>query len=104
MIWFAPDRKTAGYDIGCTALFVSWRMEMERALPKSGTAALERRLGGMTSTDDIPLDSPPSQTGRAITPKDGGSRRKVGPESEVRGGPEATDERLDDPEGHRTPR
>jgi hypothetical protein len=58
----------------------------------------------MTPPDDIPLDAPPSQTERTIAPKDGESRRKVGPESEVRGGPEATEERLDDLEGHRIPR
>ena len=54
----------------------------------------------MTQMDDIPLDTTTSQTERAITPKDDGARRKVGPESEVRGGPEAADETLDD-EGHR---
>ena len=71
-----------------------------------GTAALARRLEIMAPPDDIPLDTPPSQTERAIAPKDGGSRRKVAPESEVRGGPEATEERLDDPKGdvHRVPR
>jgi hypothetical protein len=51
----------------------------------------------MAPPDDIPLDTPYSETERAIPPKRGGSRRKVGPESEVRGGPEATEERLDEP-------
>ncbi len=76
---------------------------MERAFPESGTAASTRCLSSMTPPDDIPLDSPPSQTERTIVPKDGGSHRKIGPESEVRGGPEATEERLDDSERHRIP-
>jgi hypothetical protein len=44
--------------------------------------------------DDIPIDRTAGQTERAISQKDGGSRPKVGPESEVRGGPEAPEQDL----------
>lgn len=50
----------------------------------------------MTPPDDIPLDKTPSQTERPITPEDSATRRKVGPESEVRGGPEAPEDPNDD--------
>ena len=61
-------------------------------------------LSFMTPMDDIPPDTTASQTERAITPKNNGrARRAVSPESEVRGGPEAADETLDDASkaGHR---
>jgi hypothetical protein len=48
--------------------------------------------------DDIPFDTTTSQTERPVAPKDEAQRRKVGPESEVRGGPEAADETLDKPQ------
>ena len=48
----------------------------------------------MTPPDDIPLDPTSSQTERPIAPKD---RREIGPESEVRGGPEAPGDKKDDP-------
>lgn len=56
--------------------------------------------------DDIPLDTNASKTERAVSPKNDTPRRKVGPESEVRGGPEATEEPLDDtrPDRQRVPR
>jgi hypothetical protein len=47
-------------------------------------------------TDDIPNETPSSQTERSIKPGEGTSRRSIGPESETRGGPEAADETLDD--------
>jgi len=50
--------------------------------------------------DDIPFETTTSESAnegqRPIPPKDGGSRRTVGPESEVRGGPEAADDSLND--------
>jgi hypothetical protein len=61
----------------------------------------------MVPPDDIPLDPPAgettSETGGGVRPKDESPRRKVGPESEVRGGPEAIDKTLDDsdPQGGR---
>lgn len=48
------------------------------------------------ASDDIPLGKPSSQTEQAIPSKNDGPRRTAGPESEVRGGPEATEEPLDD--------
>jgi hypothetical protein len=60
--------------------------------------------GSMTPPDDIPLDPPAGESEGPSKPKGGGSRRTVGPESEVRGGPEAPDAELDDREkdrGHR---
>ena len=48
--------------------------------------------------DDIPLDTTTSQTERPFAPTNEAQRRKVGPESEVRGGTEAADETLDQPQ------
>jgi hypothetical protein len=50
----------------------------------------------MCPADDIPLDNPNSPDERADSPKPAEPRREVGPESEVRGGPEASDDQLDD--------
>ena len=50
----------------------------------------------MAPPDDIPLVTTTSQTERATAK---GARPQVGPESEVRGGPEAADETLDETEG-----
>jgi hypothetical protein len=50
----------------------------------------------MAPPDDIPLDPPAGETEGGEPPKDGPPRRKVGPESEVRGGPEAADQSLDE--------
>ncbi len=53
--------------------------------------------------DDIPVDITTSETERPIPPENRPPRRKVGPESEVRGGPEAVDdspEDLTDGRGH----
>ena len=50
----------------------------------------------MCPTDDIPDETPASQTERAIKPGEAAPRPSVGPESEVRGGAEAADETLDD--------
>jgi hypothetical protein len=47
-------------------------------------------------TDDLPNETPSSQTERRIKPGEGASHRGIGPESETRGGPEAADETLDD--------
>jgi hypothetical protein len=46
--------------------------------------------------DDIPSETPASETERSIKPGEMSPRRKVGPESEARGGSEAVDETLDD--------
>ena len=49
--------------------------------------------------DDIREDTATSATESTGIPKDQGSHRKtVGPESEVRGGPDAADETLDQPD------
>lgn len=48
----------------------------------------------MCPTDDIPNETPSSQTERGIRREEGPSRRSVGPESEDRRGPEAVDETL----------
>jgi hypothetical protein len=50
----------------------------------------------MCPHDDIPKETPSSQTERDIKPETATSRRSVGPESEDRGGPEATEETLDE--------
>ncbi len=47
--------------------------------------------------DDIRQDTPTSQSESPFAPKDDGARKTVGPESEVRGGPEAAEETLDQP-------
>jgi hypothetical protein len=47
-------------------------------------------------TDDLPNETPSSQTERSIKQREGSSHRSIGPESEARGGPEAADETLDD--------
>jgi hypothetical protein len=88
VIWFAPDRKPRRRT---TLSLPHYYLSADARFPERGTAALAGCLGSMATPDDIPLDSPPSQTERPIAPKDGGSRRKIGPESELRGGPEATD-------------
>lgn len=49
--------------------------------------------------DDIPLDTTASQAERAVPPIDAGKRREVGPESEVRGGPEAPADKPTPAEG-----
>lgn len=49
----------------------------------------------MCPPDDISKQNPPTQTERSES-AEATSRRSVGPESETRGGPEATDETLDD--------
>jgi hypothetical protein len=49
----------------------------------------------MCPNDDIPLDQASSQTQPVIPPKAAEGRREIGPESEVRGGPEAADEDLE---------
>jgi hypothetical protein len=46
----------------------------------------------MTPNDDIPGETPVSQTGQADRDR---AVRTVGPESETRGGPEAPDESFD---------
>ncbi len=46
--------------------------------------------------DDIPHETTASRTERQPTPKDQPRPRKIGPESEVRGGSEAPDGSLDD--------
>jgi hypothetical protein len=46
--------------------------------------------------DDIPFDTTTSQTEHPFSPKDEAHRRKVGPESEVRGGPEAAEDTVKD--------
>ncbi|MDB5401402.1 MAG: hypothetical protein JWQ55_3420 [Rhodopila sp.] len=46
--------------------------------------------------DDIPDETPASDNERSIKRDETSSRRKVGPESEARGGPETVDETLDD--------
>ena len=50
----------------------------------------------MAPADDIPNETPASETERSFKRGEGTSRRSVGPESENRGGPEAVDESLDD--------
>jgi hypothetical protein len=59
------------------------------------TAAVVRCSKFMTPTDDIPNETPSSQTERDVKQR-GTSHRSIGPESETRGGPEAADETLDD--------
>ena len=49
----------------------------------------------MCPVDDIPSETPSSQTERDSRREEGTSRRSVGPESEDRGGPEVVDETLD---------
>jgi hypothetical protein len=53
----------------------------------------------MCPADDIPDQTPSTQTERGIKREEGPSRRSVGPESEVRGGPEAVDDTLDEGDG-----
>jgi hypothetical protein len=59
------------------------------------TAAAIRCSKFMTPTDDIPDQTPSTQTERDVKPQRT-ARRSLGPESETRGGPEAVDEALDD--------
>jgi len=54
----------------------------------------------MTPPDDIPLDPKTSQTERPRPPNGSGSHRTISPESEVRGGPEAPEEPIQDPKSH----
>ena len=56
----------------------------------------------MTPPDDIRIDNPASESGpenpkKPAEPERPGDRRRVGPESEVRGGPEAVDNATPDP-------
>jgi hypothetical protein len=58
----------------------------------------------MCPPDDIPFEPSGSQTessgtSKPGTSKPGGSRREIGAESEVRGGPEAPDDALDETDG-----
>mgnify|MGYP001799565390 CR=1 FL=1 len=53
----------------------------------------------MSPPDDIQGETPGGQTEPAIKPEEAVPRRRVGPESEDRGGPEAIDETLDEPGG-----
>lgn len=51
----------------------------------------------MTTPDDIPLEPPSSETeGPNLPADDQPRRRKIGPESEVRGGPEAAEDGVED--------
>jgi hypothetical protein len=50
----------------------------------------------MSPPDDIPFEPSGSQSDNSGTSKPGGSRREIGAESEVRGGPEAPDDELDE--------
>jgi hypothetical protein len=51
----------------------------------------------MTPNNDIPGETPVSQTKPAERDRTVQPKRTVGPESETRGGPEAPDDGLDDP-------
>ena len=59
------------------------------------TYAVVRCSDFMCPNDDIPKETPSTQTERTFKRGDGPSRRRVGPESETRGGPEAVDEPLE---------
>ncbi len=48
----------------------------------------------MCPADDIPNETPSSQTERDVKREGQRSRRSIGPESEERGGPEAVDGTL----------
>ena len=52
----------------------------------------------MSPPDDIPLDPAVSETAKPDPSESGRRLREIGPESEVRGGPEAADESLDEAE------
>jgi hypothetical protein len=64
----------------------------------SATAPAALRSCSMSQIDDIPNETPATQTERDVGQPKTSDRRQIGPESEDRGGPEAVDETLDEPQ------
>jgi hypothetical protein len=71
-------------------------IETEYRLPRLNMTGPHSKAPRTMTPDDIPVEHPASETQRKPSGQVDVARRSVGPESEVRGGPEISDRRIAD--------